>query len=188
MFSLSKLFVLATAAIASASPLATRDAGTDLLIKDLYRLDLAIRNITYAAGNYTGGAAAYEPIRESFKQVNATNRIAYYDAMTIKPQNIADSNRIIAVVSNPITPDIDQAVNALIAKKALIDAAGSSAETADGLNLISYDHDTLSLVAVAPKLNVATIPAAAVPVLAIDLDWRRGVAAFGGIPLAPITM
>ncbi|KAK4956207.1 hypothetical protein LTR10_005728 [Elasticomyces elasticus] len=188
MFSLSKLFVLATAAIASASPLATRDAGTNLLIKDLYRLDLAIRNITYAADNYTGGAAAYEPIRESFKQVNATNRIAYYDAMTIKPQNIADSNRIIAVVSNPITPDIDQAVNALIAKKDLIDAAGLSAETADGLNLISYDHDTLSLVAVAPKLNVATVPAAAVPVLAIDLDWRRGVAAFGGIPLAPITM
>ncbi|KAK3652928.1 hypothetical protein LTR56_004876 [Elasticomyces elasticus] len=188
MFSLKKILILATAAIASTSPLATRDAGTDLLIKDLLRLDLAIRNITYAAGNYTGGTATYEPIRESFSQVNLTNRIAYYDAMTIKPQNIAESNRIIAVVSNPITPDIDQAVNALIAKKDLIDAAGLSAETADGLNLISYDHDTLSLVAVAPKLNVATIPVAAVPVLAIDLDWRRGVAAFGGVPLAPITM
>ena len=103
-------------------------------------------------------------------------------------ENIRDSNRIIAVVANPIAPDITEAVNALLAKQALIDAAGLSKETADGLNLISYDHDTLSLVAVAPKLNVATIPAAAVPVLQIDLDWRRGVAGFGGVPLAPITM
>lgn len=79
-------------------------------------------------------------------------------------------------------------MDALIAKKPLIEAAGLSKETADGLNLISYDHDTLSLVAVAPKLNPATYPAAAPPVLQIDLDWRRGVAAFGGVPLAPITM
>ena len=83
-----------------------------------------------------------------------------------------DSNAIIAVVSDPITPDITDAVNALIAKKALIDAAGFTKETADGLNLISYDHDTLSLAAVAPKLALATIPAAAVPVLAIDLTVR----------------
>lgn len=61
-------------------------------------------------------------------------------------------------------------------------------ETADSLNLIFYDHDTLSLVAVAPKLAPATIPTAAVPVLAIDLTWREGVVAFGGVPLAPITM
>ncbi|KAK3673523.1 hypothetical protein LTR78_006757 [Recurvomyces mirabilis] len=142
--------------------LATRDAGTNLLVNDLLCLDRAIRTITYAAGNYTGGTAAYEPIRESFAEVNRTNRIAYYDAMNIKPQSIADSNRIFAVVSNPIAPDITEAVNGLLGKKALIDAAGLSKETADGLNLISYDHDTLSLVAVAPKLNVATIPAASV--------------------------
>ncbi|USW55988.1 Putative Cell wall mannoprotein [Septoria linicola] len=188
MFGLSTLVVLASTAFSAATPLETRDAGTDLLVKDLLRLDQAIRTITYAAGNYTGGTAAYQPIRESFSEVNRTNRIAYYDAMTIKPQNIPDSNRIIAVVANPITPDITQAVNALIAKKALIEAADLSKETADGLNLISYDHDTLSLVAVAPKLNPVTIPIAAGPVLQIDLDWRRGVAAFGGLPLAPITM
>lgn len=78
-------------------------------------------------------------------------------------------------------------MDAVIAKKSLIDEAGFRQETADGLNLISYDHDTLSLVAVAPKLNPLAIPAAAVPVLRIDLDWRRGVAAFGGVPLAPLT-
>lgn len=62
------------------------------------------------------------------------------------------------------------------------------AETAAGLNLISYDHDTLSLVSVAPKLAPVTLPIAAVPVLKIDLTWREGVLAFGGLPLAPITM
>lgn len=99
-----------------------------------------------------------------------------------------ESNQIIDVVVNPIAPDITDAVNALIAKKALIDEAGLANETAAGLNLIDYDHDTLSLVAVAPKLNVATLPAASVPVLEIDLTWREGVVAFGGVPLAPITM
>ncbi|EME81730.1 uncharacterized protein MYCFIDRAFT_87104 [Pseudocercospora fijiensis CIRAD86] len=188
MLSWSSLFLLATSALTLATPLRTRDAGTTLLVNDLLRLDRAIRTITYAAGNYTGGQAAYQPIRESFAEVNRTNRIAYYDAMTIDPQNFAESNQIIAVVANPIAPDITQAVNALIAKKALIDAAGLSKETADGLNLISYDHDTLSLEAVAPKLDPTTIPIAAGPVLQIDLDWRRGVVAFGGVPLAPITM
>lgn len=92
------------------------------------------------------------------------------------------------MVSDPIQPDIATAVRALIAKKDLIDAAGFTTETAQNLNLISYDHDTLSVNAVAPKLNLATIPEAVGPVLAIDLEWREGVVAFGGLPLAPITM
>ncbi|EME38897.1 hypothetical protein DOTSEDRAFT_66880 [Dothistroma septosporum NZE10] len=184
----ARILTLATACLAAATPVIDRDAGTDLLIKDLQRLDRAIKTITSAANSYTGGAAGYGAIRESFSEVNRTNRIAYYDAMTIKPQSIPDSDRIIAVVANPIQPDITDAVNALIAKKDEIDASGFMKETADGLNLISYDHDTLSLIAVAPKLDPATIPAATPPVLTIDLDWRRGVAAFGGLPLAPITM
>ncbi|KAI7572019.1 hypothetical protein KC343_g896 [Hortaea werneckii] len=151
------------------------NSGTDLLVNDLLRLDEAIKTITTAANGYTGGQEGYEAIRESFAEVNRTNRIAYRDAMTIMP------------LSDPIAPDITTAVDAVIAKKSLIDEAGFRQETADGLNLISYDHDTLSLVAVAPKLNPLTIPAAAVPVLRIDLDWRRGVAAFGGVPLAPLT-
>ncbi|KAI7153004.1 hypothetical protein KC349_g8645 [Hortaea werneckii] len=162
-------------------------SGTDLLVNDLLRLDEAIKTITTAANNYTGGQEGYEAIRESFAEVNRTNRIAYRDAMTIMPQTIEESNQIISIVSDPIAPDITTAVDAVIAKKTLIDEAGFRQETADGLNLISYDHDTLSLVAVAPKLNPVTIPAAAVPVLRIDLDWRRGVAAFGGVPLAPLT-
>ncbi|KAF2206788.1 hypothetical protein CERZMDRAFT_103088 [Cercospora zeae-maydis SCOH1-5] len=188
MFGLSAVvLLLASTAISVAPPLENRDAGGDLLINDLLVLDAAIRTITYAARNYTGGVAEYQPIRESFAEVNRTNRIAYFRAMTIKPQNAADSSRIVAVVADPIAPDITEAVDALIAKKALIEEAGLSKETADGLNLISYDHDTLSL-AVGVKLSPITVPEAAVPVLQIDLDWRRGVVAFGGLPLAPLTM
>ncbi|PBP25976.1 hypothetical protein BUE80_DR003043 [Diplocarpon rosae] len=188
MLYLKPFILLTTSTLLAATPLVARDAGTDLLITDLLHLDRAIRNITYAAGNYTGGTAGYQAIRESIAQTNRTNRIAYDDALTIALQNVRDSQRIIAVVSDPITPDITAAVNALIAKRDLIEKAGLLRETSDSLNLISYDHDTLSVVAVAPKLNVATIPAAAVPVLAIDLTWREGVLAFGGLPLAPITM
>lgn len=87
MVSFTSFLTFATAAtLAFASPVTERDAGTDLLIKDLLRLDRAIKTITTAANGYTGGQAAYEPIRESFAEVNRTNRIAYYDAMTIKPR------------------------------------------------------------------------------------------------------
>ncbi|EKD18778.1 hypothetical protein MBM_03020 [Drepanopeziza brunnea f. sp. 'multigermtubi' MB_m1] len=56
--------------------------------------------------------------------------------------------------------DMD-AVDALVAKKeALIGVVGF---TSEALILISYGYDTLSLVAVAPKLDVAMVPAAAGP-------------------------
>lgn len=83
----STFLIVATASfLLSVSAFVIRDAGTTLLVNDLLRLDQAIRNITYAAGNYTGGQAAYQPIRDSFAQVNYTNRIAYYDAMKIEPR------------------------------------------------------------------------------------------------------
>lgn len=86
MLSFKFLFLIATATFTTASPLSQRDAGTTLLINDLLQLDLAIQNITHAANGYTGGAAAYQLIRDSFAQVNRTNRIAYYDAMSIAPR------------------------------------------------------------------------------------------------------
>jgi len=186
MKSFVALALLAVASVVSAHPV-ERDAGANLLVNDLLVLDNAIKNITIAANGYAGGVEAYQPIRESLLQVNYTNRIAYFEGMKIKPQSTDDSNKIIAVVADPIQPDITAAIDALIAKKDLIDAAGLAAETAAGLNLISSDHDTLSLFSVAPKLELLTIPSAVVPVLHIDLDWRRGVLAFGGLPLAPLT-
>lgn len=84
MVSFTSLFLLATTALAT--PVVRRSAQTAHLIDDLLVLDLAIRNITYAAGNYTGGVAAYQPIADSFAEVNRTNRAAYYYAMTIQPR------------------------------------------------------------------------------------------------------
>lgn len=92
-FSQTLTLLAATSTLTTASPLAPRDAGTDLLIKDLLVLDAAIRNITYAAGNYTGGAEGYKRIRESFAQTNFTNRVAYYDGMKIVPRKFLLSSR-----------------------------------------------------------------------------------------------
>lgn len=88
----------------------------------------------------------------------------------------------------PIGPDVTAAVDALIAKKDLIHKAGLASETADALNLCSYDHNTLSLEGVAPKLDNSTISMAIPSVLQIDKDWRRGVEAFGGKPLPPLDL
>lgn len=91
MFGFSAIvLLLASTAVSVATPLESRDAGGDILINDLLRLDAAIRTITYAAGNYTGGVAQYQPIRESFSEVNRTNRIAYSRAMTIKPREYSN--------------------------------------------------------------------------------------------------
>lgn len=108
-------------------------------------------------------------------------------SLTPASETVDESNRIISIVSSQIAPDIRDSVNALIAKKPLIAAAGLSAETAASANSLDYDHDTLSA-ALGLKLSPVTAPAAAVPVLAIDADVRRAVVAFGGVPLAPITM
>lgn len=75
-----------------------------------------------------------------------------------------------------------------MAKRYLINTAGMGGETADSLNNISRDHDALSLEAVAPKLTVSTLAQAAVPALAMDLEWREGVLAFGGEPWSAITI
>lgn len=95
MLLLTTILTLAATCLASATPLVDRDAGTDLLITDLLRLDRAIRTITTAANSFTGTAASYGAIRESISEVNRTNRIAYYDAMTIKP-------RMFLFTSNPL--------------------------------------------------------------------------------------
>lgn len=102
MLSLKFFAVLVASTLTAASPLVTRDAGTDLLITDLLRLDRAIRTITYAAGNYTGGAEGYQAIRESFSETNRTNRIAYYDAMTIKPRKFSSN------LADQYQPDINR--------------------------------------------------------------------------------
>lgn len=86
MASLKVFLLLARATFNTASPSLRRDAGTTLLVSDLLQLDLAIQHFAYAAGNYTEGVAAYQPIRKSFAEVNRTNQIAYYDAMTIAPR------------------------------------------------------------------------------------------------------
>ncbi|KAK5727624.1 hypothetical protein LTR17_012584 [Elasticomyces elasticus] len=107
--------------------------------------------------------------------------------MTIPPQNIADSNLIVAIVANHIAPDIRAAIEALIAKKFWIDAAGLSSKTANSVNLLNSENPTLSM-AIPLKLNGKALPAFTRPVLQIDADCRRGVTAFGGIPSAPLTM
>jgi hypothetical protein len=86
MLTFAPLLAAFAAATVAASPLATRDAGTDLLINDLLVLDRAIASIGYAAQAYTGGQEGYEAIREAFAETNRTNRIAYYDAMKIAPR------------------------------------------------------------------------------------------------------
>lgn len=78
----------ATLVSISATPLARRDSGGDLLATDLHHLDLACKALTCAATEYAGGEEAYHHIRESFAEVNRTNRIAYETAMKIPPRKI----------------------------------------------------------------------------------------------------
>ncbi|KAK5730344.1 hypothetical protein LTR15_000281 [Elasticomyces elasticus] len=168
----SALILLATLSIAVAKPITTRDARTDQLVQDLLLLDQSIKNSVYAVGYYTGGVAAYQPLRESFLEIDRANRIAYSNAMAIPP------------LANSVAPDLRAAIDALIAKKFWIDAAGLSSETANSVNLLNSENPTLDM-AIPPKLNKKALPAYTGPVQQIDADCRRGVTAFGGVPSAP---
>ncbi|KAK5703027.1 hypothetical protein LTR97_003973 [Elasticomyces elasticus] len=183
----SALILLATLSIAVATPITIRDARTDQLVQDLLLLDQLIKNSLYAVGNYTGGVAAYQPLRESFLEIDRANRIAYSNAMAIPRQDIVDSNLVVAIVANSIAPDIRAAIDALIVKKFWIDAAGLSSETASSVNLLNSENPTLGM-AIPPKLNGKALPAYTGPVQQIDADCRRGVTAFGGVPSGALTM
>ncbi|KAF2770726.1 hypothetical protein EJ03DRAFT_62139 [Teratosphaeria nubilosa] len=177
--------LLLTTTLTSALPVRPRDPGTTLLTSDLRALDRSIVTAKNTIAAYQGGATAYDSIRAANAELIRRNRIAYQDAMTLSPQTVEDSNQIIAIVANPILPHINDYVATIISKQPVISAAGFDHETADTLNAISSDHDTLSL-AVGAKLSPVTLLSAAQPVLAIDGEWRRAVLAFGGVPLAPL--
>ncbi|KAK3646549.1 hypothetical protein LTR56_000453 [Elasticomyces elasticus] len=168
----SPLILLATLSAAVATPITTRDARTDQLVQDLLRLDQSIKNSLDAVGNYTGGVAAYQPLRDAFLEIDSANRIAYSKAMAISP------------LANSVAPDIRAAIDALIAKKLWIDAAGLSSETANSVNLLNSENPTLGM-AIPPKLNQKALPTYTGPVQQIEADCRRGVTAFGGVPSAP---
>jgi len=151
--------------------------GFQLLYSDLMALDTSVNDLTAATVAYNSGNAS--PILAQVSHVNATNRKAYYDAMSdgVAVQNLDDSNTIVSYVSDPIAVDITNGVAALNDKKAPLVAAGYRQQVLDGLNLLVGDHETLSA-AIAKKLDPLTLAAAAVPVAEIDLAVRSAIANF----------
>lgn len=76
--------------------------GFELLYSDLMALDSSVKDLTAAVTAYTSGSI--DPILAQVLHVNATNRKAYYDAMSDKVavQNLDDSNTIVNYVTNPM--------------------------------------------------------------------------------------
>jgi len=66
---------------------------------------------------------------------------------------------------------------ALESKKAPLVGAGLKKKILEGLELLEFDHESLS-VAIGKKLAPITLPAAAAPVAVIDASIREAIAYF----------
>lgn len=146
MVSFKSLFFIATAAfqLVSAKPLAVRSYDADLTLLDLKALDDTVKGLSKSIELYNGGAVESGPILLAFSAVHIANRKAYGTACTIKNMTSSDSYTVLDYVSKTLGVDIPQGVKDLEAKKADFVKSGLEKTVVSSLDLLKYDHESLS--------------------------------------------
>ncbi|CZR64989.1 uncharacterized protein PAC_14889 [Phialocephala subalpina] len=146
MVSFKSLFFLATAALqlVSANPLAIRSLDADLILVDLKALDDTVKGLSKSIELYPGGAVEAGPILVAFSAVHIANRKAYGTACAIKNLTISDSYTVLNYVSKTLGVDIPSGVKDLKAKKEECVKSGLEKSVVSSLDLLKYDHESLS--------------------------------------------
>ncbi|KAE8448617.1 hypothetical protein EG329_009042 [Mollisiaceae sp. DMI_Dod_QoI] len=126
MVSFKSLFFFATAALVTANPLQVRSYDADLILVDLKALDDSVKGLTAAIDAYEGAVEA-GPILCIIKNLTAS-----------------DSYTVIKYVTATLGVDIPTGANALEAKKEKFVQAGLEKTMVSSLDLLKYDHESLS--------------------------------------------
>lgn len=94
----------------------------DLVIADIIYLDNAVRQLIVSTQAYTGGVLLVQGT--DFTNVEGRLTKANTDVTLLPPQDlsVADTYRLVSVVSHTLAVDNPRAVDTLISKKALIEA------------------------------------------------------------------
>ncbi|RMZ75921.1 hypothetical protein DV738_g5235, partial [Chaetothyriales sp. CBS 135597] len=127
------LGILVALALTPTYYLVQRDANT-ILAHDVYGIDSAVRSLQPAVEAYTAGSGFGAglinglPVALGVFKIHVANRKAYIDAL----------------ISHDLPEDIPAAVKALVAKKPEFEAAGLRDVVRVTLQVLKYDHDSLS--------------------------------------------
>jgi hypothetical protein len=121
--------------------------------------------------------SAQPPFPLGVSNVNLANRKAYLDSLLISNQSVANSFTIVNYVTDVLAVDIPDSVKVLESKKELLVGAGLGDFTVGRLQLLKYDHETLSA-ALEAKAAPETHGEADEAVMTIDDSIKEGIADF----------
>jgi hypothetical protein len=144
MVSFKSLFFLATAALVTAKPLQVRSFDADLILIDLKGLDDSVKALDAAVETYPGGIVQATPILVAFSAVHVANRKTFGTCQVIKNLTASDSYTIIDYVTKTLAVDIPTGIKALESKKELIEKSNLQESVVSSLDLLKYDHESLS--------------------------------------------
>ncbi|KAM0722307.1 hypothetical protein Q7P37_001748 [Cladosporium fusiforme] len=126
------LFFLATVAAAS---------QVDVVIDDVTALDQDVKDLTAGVRAYNGGLLAQSPLLLGLTKVHIATRTGYYDSKSLpRPLTETDATRLIDHVNATLAIDNPIAVEVLIGKKNLFEAAGTTVFIKGGLEILLDDH------------------------------------------------
>jgi hypothetical protein len=113
----------------------------DVVIDDITALDKDVQSLTAKVRAYNGGLIAQTPQLFGLTQVHLATRKGYYDSTSLpSPLSENDAARLIEHVNQTLSVDNPIAVQVLISKKELFDAAGTSPVIKEGLKVLLDDH------------------------------------------------
>ncbi|PVH87465.1 hypothetical protein DL98DRAFT_525511 [Cadophora sp. DSE1049] len=174
MVFIKSLLLFTTTALAAAIP---SSPSAKLIYSDLVALDKSVLALKSAIQSYTGGLLTATPILGGVTAVHLANRKAYTDALLIPNATLADSQIIVDFVSDTLAKHIPESVDILEGKKSLFEKDQLEGTVLGSLELLKYDHDTLSA-ALVEKVDPRVLPQAKVAVKVIDDALDGGIATF----------
>ena len=130
---------LISALLLSATVVST--SQVDVVIDDITALDKDVQSLTAKVRAYNGGLIAQTPQLFGLTQVHLATRKGYHDSTSLpSPLSENDAARLIEHVNQTLSVDNPIAVQVLISKKELFDAAGTSPVIKEGLKVLLDDH------------------------------------------------
>ena len=130
---------LISAPLLSATVVST--SQVDVVIDDITALDKDVQSLTAKVRAYNGAVIAQTPQLFGLTQVPLATRKGSYDSTSLpSPLSENDAARLIEHVNQTLSVDNPIAVQVLISKKELFDAAGTSPVIKEGLKVLLDDH------------------------------------------------
>jgi len=140
------LFVTAATALPAISK---RTAST--VLSDISTIDSDVKALTSATNSYDGGLLAAAPVSNDESTLEKDIKQGTSDAQATPQLSSSDTQATIAQVRSPLTPDVKDALDALVAKKSLFTSAGLKSTVQNDLATLKTDTDSFAdaLIAIA---------------------------------------